>query len=180
MGSAEDFLAKACDLLEGAMLLHRAHHDHAAFVCAIHAGINAADAIGHHDGYPFAGTEHRKAADHLRQLDASLSKPAQSLRRLADRKSTVEYREARFTRSQTADAVGDATVLVMAAPDRIGIEYLAPTDVHESFDALVGAIEKEGTQHQIDLGAYPWDVTLSMIALLSRSGGSVEDLLHRP
>lgn len=66
MSSTDDMFSKAVDLLNAARLLHRAYHDHAASVCAIHAGINAADAIGHFENDPYRGFEHRAAADHLR------------------------------------------------------------------------------------------------------------------
>jgi len=55
MTAADDMFGKAVDLLNAAQLLCRLHQDHAAFVCAIHAGINAADAIGHSEDDPNVG-----------------------------------------------------------------------------------------------------------------------------
>ncbi len=169
---------KAVDLLNAAQLLGRSHQDHAAFVCAIHAGINAADAIGHFEDDPYLGVEHRAAADHLRRLDVTLARPAQSLRRLVDRKSTVEYREARFTSNQAADAVRDATVLVSAAGEWIGAAFSEPswTATGEIGDLLCD-LEHRAAAEGIDLGDSPWSTTMAILAALADNGSTIDGIV---
>lgn len=169
---------KAVELLRGAQLLHRSHHEHAAYVCSIHAGINAADAIGHHEGDPYRGTDHRAAGQHLRDLDISLAKPAQALRRLADRKSDVEYREMRYTRNQTADAVSDATLLVKTAAAWIGADYeTAHTTTISDLPELILRIENDAQRFDIPLNTPPWSTTLAILTTLSDRGATIDQIL---
>lgn len=180
MSASDDMLGKAVDLLNAAQLLRRSHQDHAAFVCAIHAGINAADAIGHFEDDPYLGVEHRAAADHLRQLDVTLARPAQSLRRLVDRKSTVEYREARFTRNQAADAVRDAAVLVQTAAEWIGAEFNVPPWVSTGeMGDLMRDMERDADRDGIDLGDPPWSTTMAILTALADSGSTIGSILSR-
>lgn len=179
MSAADDMFGKAVDLLTAAQLLERSHQDHAAFVCAIHAGINAADAIGYFEDDPYPGFDHQGAADHLRRLDVALAKPAQSLRRLVDRKSTVEYRQARFTRNQAADAVRDAALLVQAAGEWIDAEYVEPSWVSTGqIGDLVRDVEREAAARGIDLSRPPWSMTVAILAALENSGATFEDILR--
>ncbi len=141
MSAATEMFTKALDLYRASALLQGAHHDHAALICAIHSGINSADAIGLYEDDPYRSTEHRAAADHLRQLDARFQKPAQSLRRLVERKSTAEYRRARYTRNQVSDAISDARLLLEAAASWLRIPV---ADVQSTVTISFDDIEFDG------------------------------------
>lgn len=85
----------------------------------------------------------------------------------------VEYREARFTRNQTADAVADASVMVRAAAEWIGANY----DESESastgqIDQLVRELEREARREGIDLGHPPWSTTVALLTALSEAGAT--------
>ncbi len=178
MTEALQMFRKATELLRATEMLHRSHQDHAAYVCASHAGINAADAIGLYESDPYRGTNHRDAGAHLRQLDVTLAKPAQALNRLADSKSSVEYRELRFTRNQVADAVGDATVLVRAASQWIGADFDEDRPVAiGQLRELVKAIERESQREGLDLGKPPWSTTIAILNSLSNKGTTIDELL---
>ncbi len=141
MSAAAEMFAKALDLYRASALLQGATHDHAALICAIHSGINSADAIGLYEDDPYRGTEHRAAADHLRQLDVRFRKPAQSLRRLVDRKSSAEYRRARYTRNQVTDAIGDARLLLETAALWLQVPV---ADVQRTVTITFGDVESNG------------------------------------
>jgi len=120
--------------------------------------------------WAYVGFEHRAAADHLRRLDVALAKLAQSLRRLVDRKSTVEYREARFTRNQTTDAVRDAAVLVQAAG-----EWVVPC-TGDSVDAVADAVDESIVDRTGEFEVLdPCNRSLGAREVAVLSGGEVAD-----
>jgi len=178
VSAADEMYCTARELFRASALLHAAHQDHAALICAIHSGINSADAIGIHEGDPYRGMEHRAAADHLRQLDIRLRKPAQALRRLVDRKSTAEYRQARYTRHQVQNAVGDARLLVHIAAS--WIEY--PSDESQSTELvsmgdLMRDIEREAAGAGLDVSQPPWNLTLALLGSPATRGVTMEEAL---
>lgn len=167
MDSATEMFDKAVELLRGAELLHSgAGNEHAALICAIHAGINAADAIGEHEGDPYRKYDHAGAADHLRSLDTvAYQRPAQSLRRLVQKKSTAEYRTGRFTKNQTADAISDCRVVVQAAADVLGV--VSPTDPSTAgLTSLIGDLRREISRRGLDESDQPWNAVLKVLASL--------------
>lgn len=179
MSAADEMYFKAHELFQASTLLHAAHQDHAALICAIHSGINSADAIGMYEGDPYEGMEHRAAADHLRNLDIRLRKPAQALSRLVDRKSTAEYRQARYTRNQVKDAVGDTRLLVKVAASWIERPFNeSQSERSMSISDLVRDIERESDRADLDLSQPPWDVTLATLSSLAAQGVTVENVLR--
>lgn len=178
MSAADEMYYKARELFRASALLHAAHQDHAALICAIHLGINSADAIGIYEGQPYRGTEHRAAADHLRQLDIRLRKPAQELRRLVDRKSTAEYRQTRYTRHEVQNAVGDARLLVHIAASWIE----CPSDETHSAESvsmgdLMRDVAREAAGASLDVSQPPWNRTLALLGSFATRGIIMEEAL---
>lgn len=176
MTYAREMFDKARDLYLAADLLHRSHHDHAALICAIHSGINSADAIGQVEADPFRGTEHKAAADHLRKLDPRLALPAKALRRLASRKSSAEYREARYTRNQIADAIVDARLLLDVAATWLDTDTGIDSK-DGSFNDLIGELELAASRASMNLSAAPWQTIIAILEALSGCGTSVDQIL---
>ena len=112
---ARQFLAKALEYLATATSCLDAGHWTAATGNAIHAGINAADALcARHRGVRATGTDHAVSGDLLIGIPDG-NRPAEAYRRLVANKARAEYEPAPVSRALAQRCVRWATVLVDAA-----------------------------------------------------------------
>lgn len=121
MVQVREYLAKAEEFLLAARSELEAERSIAATSLAIHAGINAADAVcGARLGKRAVGQDHREAISLLGQAGDDGSLLAKDLQRLLPMKTTVEYEPDHIPLSKASTAVRRAKRCVDVARRVVG------------------------------------------------------------